>query len=175
MHAEDPGPLPSAALRTELRGSYEAGIEEGMSNLRKALELDPKYDDAMAYLNLLFRLRADLEDTPQAAQQDIAQANELVQRTLEVKQSKASPQPAPEAVGAASEAPQRICVGGKVEAENLITRVDPEYPALATEARIQGTVRFTVTIDKQGHVADAKLVSGHPLLVHLARLPEDLG
>jgi TonB family protein len=168
MHAEDPGPLPSAALRTELRGSYEAGIEEGMSNLRKALELDPKYDDAMAYLNLLFRRRADLEDTPQAAQQDIAQANELVQRTLEVKQSKASPQPAPEAVGAASEAPQRICVGGKVEAENLITRVDPEYPALATEARIQGTVRFTVTIDKQGHVADAKLVSGHPLLVQSA-------
>jgi TonB family protein len=158
LRPEDPGPLPSAALRTELRGTYEAGIDEGTSNLRKALELDPQYDDAMAYLNLLFRLRADLEDTPQAAQHDIAQADALVQQTLEVKKSKASPQPEP----------QRLRVAGNVQAENLLTRVDPDYPALAIEARIQGTVRFTVTLDKQGHVEDVKLVSGHPLLVRSA-------
>ena len=136
MCPADPGPLPSAAPRTELRGSYEAGIEDGMSHIRKALELDPKHDDAMAYLNLLFRLRADLEDTPQAAQPDIAQANEWVQRTLEVKRIKASPQPAPEPAPPASEPPRLIHVHGNVQAENLVRRLDPEYPALASHARI---------------------------------------
>ncbi len=168
MRPEDPGPLTSIALRTELRGSYEAGIDDGISNMQKALKLDPNYDDAMAYLNLLFRLRADLEDTPLSAHQDIAQAEEWVQRAIEAKQIKASPQPAPEAAGTASATPQRIRVGGNVQAANLVHRVDPEYPPLASQARIQGTVRFAVIIDKQGNVADAQLISGHPLLVKSA-------
>ena len=53
--------------------------------------------------------------------------------------------------------------------QNLIKRVDPVYPPLAKGARVQGTVRFEVTITISGTVTDIKLVSGHPLLVQAAK------
>ena len=39
-------------------------IDEGIDDLKKALELRPDYDDAMAYLNLLLRRKADEAATP---------------------------------------------------------------------------------------------------------------
>lgn len=51
---------------------------------------------------------------------------------------------------------------------NLINKVTPEYPPLAKAARLQGTVRFTATIGKDGTIQDLQLVSGHPLLVESA-------
>jgi TonB family protein len=61
--------------------------------------------------------------------------------------------------------PQRIRVGGNVQASNLVKKVTPVYPPLAKQARMQGTVRFTVIINKEGSVENVQLVSGHPLLV----------
>lgn len=55
-----------------------------------------------------------------------------------------------------------------MQERNLIHKVDPEYPALARQARIQGTVRFDATIGKNGHIDNLQLVSGHPLLVAAA-------
>jgi TonB family protein len=52
---------------------------------------------------------------------------------------------------------------------NLIKKVDPMYPPVAKSARVQGTVEFTIIIDKTGHVREAHLVKGHPLLVAAAR------
>jgi protein TonB len=46
----------------------------------------------------------------------------------------------------------------------LIRRVDPVYPELAKRARVSGRVTLQVTVDEAGHVTDAKVVSGHPLL-----------
>jgi protein TonB len=43
------------------------------------------------------------------------------------------------------------------------------YPPLAKQARIQGTVRFTAIIGKDGTIQNLQLVSGHPLLVEAAR------
>ena len=65
--------------------------------------------------------------------------------------------------------PQRIRVGGNVQAANLIRKVQPVYPPLAKQARIQGTVRFTAIIGKDGTIQNLQLVSGHPLLVEAAR------
>lgn len=42
------------------------------------------------------------------------------------------------------------------------------YPPLARQARVQGTVRFTVVINPDGTVKSIELVSGHPLLVQPA-------
>ena len=67
------------------------------------------------------------------------------------------------------QAPQRIRVDGHVQAANLITKVEPVYPPLAAQAGVEGTVRFTVTVDKEGHVANLQLLSGHPLLVAAAQ------
>lgn len=58
-----------------------------------------------------------------------------------------------------------IRVGGNVQAAKLIRKTPPEYPALAKQARIQGTVRFNVVIAKDGTIQNLMLVSGHPLLV----------
>ncbi len=66
---------------------------------------------------------------------------------------------------AAPTTPASIRVGGPVIAANLLSKVDPVYPAAAKDARIQGTVKFNATIGKDGHIANLTLVSGHPLLV----------
>ncbi len=51
---------------------------------------------------------------------------------------------------------------------NLIRRVQPEYPALAKQARIQGTVVLRAVIDREGAIQDLQVISGHPLLVQAA-------
>jgi protein TonB len=65
--------------------------------------------------------------------------------------------------------PSAVRVGANVQELNLIERVEPVYPPLAMQARIQGTVRFNATIDKEGHIQKLTLVSGHPLLVQSAQ------
>ncbi|HEY2011881.1 MAG TPA: TonB family protein [Bryobacteraceae bacterium] len=50
----------------------------------------------------------------------------------------------------------------------LASSVDPTYPALARQARIQGTVRLMATVDTSGHITHLLVISGHPLLVPAA-------
>jgi protein TonB len=50
----------------------------------------------------------------------------------------------------------------------LIYRVEPAYPPLAKQARIQGVVVMTALIDKGGNVQNLQVVSGHPLLAPAA-------
>jgi len=64
--------------------------------------------------------------------------------------------------------PQRIRVGGNVQAANLIRKVTPQYPPLAKQARVQGTVRFQAIIGKDGTIQNLQLITGHPLLVPAA-------
>jgi TonB family protein len=65
--------------------------------------------------------------------------------------------------------PGQIRVGAQVQAANLINQVRPEYPPLAKQARVQGTVTFGVTIAKDGTIANLNLISGPPLLVQAAQ------
>jgi protein TonB len=51
---------------------------------------------------------------------------------------------------------------------NLLRRVQPEYPALAKQARVQGTVLLRAVIDREGTIQDLQVISGHPLLVQAA-------
>jgi TonB family protein len=62
-------------------------------------------------------------------------------------------------------APQRIRVGGNVQAAKLISSTPPVMPPLAQQARISGVVRLNVIIGKDGHVENITVRSGHPLLV----------
>ena len=50
----------------------------------------------------------------------------------------------------------------------LVTKVAPEYPEEARQARIQGTVILQVRIDKEGNVVNLELISGHPMLAPAA-------
>jgi periplasmic protein TonB len=46
--------------------------------------------------------------------------------------------------------------------------IDPEYPTLARQAHISGTIVVDAVIDERGNVVQARAVSGHPLLVAAA-------
>ena len=63
---------------------------------------------------------------------------------------------------------QRVRVSPGVTRGLLIHRVEPKYPPLAQQARIQGDVVLTAIIDKEGNVQHLQLVSGHPLLAPAA-------
>lgn len=93
MKPEDPGPIKDKKIREELKQQYSAVIQEGIDALNKALEVDPEYDDAMAYLNLLIRERADLADSPDQYKEQIKVADDWVQKALETKKKKAARQP----------------------------------------------------------------------------------
>ena len=78
----------------ELKEKNAANIQEGIDNLKKALELRPDYDDAMAYMNLMYRERADVEcDDLAARTADLKTADDWVDKTMATKKAKAEKQP----------------------------------------------------------------------------------
>jgi len=90
MRPEDPGPLKDKKVKEELKTEYGGIVDEGMQNLNKALEIDPEYDDAMAYLNLLIRERADLLDSPDDYKKQVEIADGWLQKALDTKKIKAA-------------------------------------------------------------------------------------
>lgn len=98
MKADDPGPIKDNKVRGELKDKYGKDIDDGITNLKKCLDIDKENEDAMSYMNLLLRKKADLEDTPDAAKADIAQAEDWSNKSLDTKRIKASrPQKSTEA------------------------------------------------------------------------------
>jgi CubicO group peptidase (beta-lactamase class C family)/Tfp pilus assembly protein PilF len=89
MKPEDPGPLKDKKVRAEVAAKNGPIVDEGFKDLDKALQIDPEYDDAMAYENLLYRQKADLEDSPEAYRADIEAADNFFARTLETRKVKA--------------------------------------------------------------------------------------
>ena len=51
---------------------------------------------------------------------------------------------------------------------NLIQRVQPLYPPLARQARIQGQVILRAVIRRDGMIENLQVLSGHPMLVQAA-------
>ena len=64
--------------------------------------------------------------------------------------------------------PQRIRVSSGVAAGRLINKVQPVYPPIAKQARVQGKVILQAQISKQGTIEGLKVVSGHPMLTQAA-------
>ena len=64
--------------------------------------------------------------------------------------------------------PQRVRVSEGVGQASVLKKVDPIYPPLARQARIQGSVILQVVINKSGDVANIQLYSGHPMLAPAA-------
>src|SRR5579864_5776853 len=93
MRQEDPGPIKDKKVKEELKAQYGPMVDEGIANLNKALEIDPEYEDAMSYLNLLIRERADLVDSPDEYKKQIEIADGWVQKALDTKKAKAARQP----------------------------------------------------------------------------------
>ncbi|MGA2431579.1 MAG: hypothetical protein ABSH13_23995 [Candidatus Acidiferrum sp.] len=85
---KDTDALPPA-IRTDYASKYGAIIEEGITDLQKAISLRPDYDDAMAYLNLLYRRKADMVESPDERASLLKQADDLVDKVKEIKQKRA--------------------------------------------------------------------------------------
>jgi protein TonB len=65
-------------------------------------------------------------------------------------------------------APQRVRVSQGVSQGLLVKKVQPTYPPLARQARIQGTVVLQAEISKDGTIENLRLISGHPMLAPAA-------
>jgi protein TonB len=59
-------------------------------------------------------------------------------------------------------------VGSDLKAPRQTYTVQPEYPTLARESHIRGTVVVSAVIDEHGNVVQARAVSGHPVLIPAA-------
>jgi tetratricopeptide (TPR) repeat protein len=91
----DTDPLPGP-VRADYVQKYGALVDEGIAALQKAIQIKPDYDDAMAYLNLLYRRKADMVESADERASYQKQADDLVDKVKEVKQHRAE-QPTPAA------------------------------------------------------------------------------
>jgi protein TonB len=82
------------------------------------------------------------------------------------------PAPAVEAAPASAKpvpvAPKQVMAGGIVKMARLIHRVEPQYPPLARQMRVSGTVELTGIIATDGRIRELKVRSGSPLLAPAA-------
>ncbi len=92
-------PLKDKKVCVALRDAQGAVIQDGMDVLNKALSLRQDYDDAMAYMNLLYREKADREcDEPDQRVADSKTADEWVDKTLAAKKAKAEKSAGPNGI-----------------------------------------------------------------------------
>jgi tetratricopeptide (TPR) repeat protein len=85
---KDDDPLPTD-VRNEYSTKYGPLVDEGITDLQKAISLRPDYDDAMAYLNLLYRRKADMVEGKDQREALKKQADDLVEKVKEIKQRRA--------------------------------------------------------------------------------------
>ncbi len=86
-------PMPPQ-LAMQFSDKFGKAVDEGIADLQKSIQIKPDYDDAMAYLNLMFRQKADLETTAEARDADLKQADDRVDKVKAIKQKKLeTPQP----------------------------------------------------------------------------------
>ena len=83
-------PLKDKKVCAKLREDAGPIIQDGIDNLNKALSLRQDYDDAMAYVNLIYREKADREcDEPDQRAADLKTADEWVDKAMAAKKAKA--------------------------------------------------------------------------------------
>lgn len=84
---KDMDPLP-ASVRTDYATKFGPMVDEGITDLQKAISLKPDYDDAMAYLSLLYRRKADMVESADERASLEKQADDLLDKIKEIKQKR---------------------------------------------------------------------------------------
>jgi protein TonB len=67
-----------------------------------------------------------------------------------------------------AEGPKKPIPVGTLTGPRMIYAPQPDYPILARQSHISGTVVIEAIIDEHGNVVEAHIISGHPLLVAAA-------
>jgi tetratricopeptide (TPR) repeat protein len=96
MPNTEPGPIKDAKVKDPLKEKFGRQIDDGIDNLKKCLAIDKENEDAMNYLSLLLRTKAALADSPDEAKAEVAQAEDLYNKSIDTKRMKAN-RPAPKA------------------------------------------------------------------------------
>ncbi len=197
MQPQDPGIIPDAGLRQKVRTDHGAQIEDGFRVLQIAIQLDPDYSDAMAYMNLLYRIEAGIADTPAQSADAVAKADSWVTQALDAKRRQAQnrratpgtldvdapapvpfiappppppPPPPPSGSPVRMEAPGAVRVPpGGVQPE-LVRQVPPVYPEAARQAGASGAVRLGIVINKEGRVRDIRIMNSAGMGLDLAAM-----
>jgi tetratricopeptide (TPR) repeat protein len=86
-------PIPKKEL-AELTEENGPLVDEGIKALSKSIELKPNDTDSMAYLNLMYRQKAEIESDPADRAADIKQAEDWIDKYVAAKKAAASA-PAP--------------------------------------------------------------------------------
>jgi len=79
-----------------------------------------------------------------------------------------APPPPPPAPDVPPLAPKRIRVATGVQQAKLINQVQPEYPPLARQARVEGTVKLHAIVGRDGTITQLEVLAGPPLLIPAA-------
>ena len=85
---KDTDPLPPD-VRKDYTEKYQGMVDEGVKSLQTAMQLKPDYDDAMTYLNLLYRRKADMVESSAERDALTKQADDLLDKVKEIKQKRA--------------------------------------------------------------------------------------
>ncbi len=84
---KDTDALP-ASLRPDYISKCGTMVDEGISDLQKAIQIKPDYDDAMGYLSLLYRRKADMVEAAEERNNLEKQADDLLDKIKEIKQKR---------------------------------------------------------------------------------------
>jgi hypothetical protein len=94
MKPEEASPLKpdtkKSTLKADLKAKYWQALTDGIEYEKKALAIDPQYENAMSYMNLLIRYRADLDDTKEQYMADVKEADDWMGKALETTKAKAA-------------------------------------------------------------------------------------
>jgi len=89
-------PIKDQKVCNQIKDQNQEKVDEAINYLNKSLEIRKDYDDAMAYLNLLYREKADIEcGNAEARRADLATADDWVTKTMATKKAKAEKQQGP--------------------------------------------------------------------------------
>jgi tetratricopeptide (TPR) repeat protein len=90
MHLTESEMISDPAACVSLRTQSQHYVDDGIQSLEKALQIQADDEDAMAYMNLLYRERAEYEcDQPDARKADLKAADEWVDKAMAAKKAKA--------------------------------------------------------------------------------------
>jgi tetratricopeptide (TPR) repeat protein len=96
-HPDQLPPIPDK-LRGDLADKNGPLVDEGLKALQKAIELKPNDADTMAYLNLMYRQKAEIDSDDDTRQADLKTAEDWVDKAVAARKAEAN-QPPPPASG----------------------------------------------------------------------------
>jgi TonB family protein len=155
----------------------------GLEHVRRALEIKPNVFEAIIYEGLLLRIKAMVATDAAKRSEYLTEATQLQKRAAELRRSgtaemsgaRLAPPPPPPPPGAVvggvvgsrplpPPRPNAVRIGGAIKEPRNLKHVNPVYPDIARQARVQGVVIMECTIDAQGKISDVRVLRGVPLL-----------